>query len=66
MSVLNWIVSQFDYLFFIQGVPATPTVTAKTKQQQKHLEEMAQLKWFILRGVFCSSHQSLADNDNQN
>ena len=30
MSVLNWIVSQFDYLFFIQGVPATPTVTAKT------------------------------------
>ena len=35
MSVLNWIVSQFDYLFFIQGVPATPTVTAKTTTTTK-------------------------------
>lgn len=35
MSVLNWIASQFDYLFFIQGVPATPTVTAKTTTTTK-------------------------------
>lgn len=49
MSVLNWIVSQFDYLFFIQGVPVTPIVTAKTTTTTKHLRKWLSFRWSILQ-----------------